>query len=118
MHGDILQAQLFTFGVAVNTYYKTPHLAPTQTISRPPVCSQSHLVLWSVSSERELCRVDCGGGHRSWALSVSERHLWISWVAEGSVKHVLRPLEQLRTTVVTVRGGLCVVGSFTVGVFW
>ncbi|KAF0296072.1 WD repeat-containing protein 6 [Amphibalanus amphitrite] len=67
----------------------------------------NQLVLWSVSAERELWRVDCGGGHRSWALSVSERHCWLSWVAEGNVRHVTCPLEHLRTTVVTagIQGG-------------
>ncbi|XP_043233500.1 WD repeat-containing protein 6-like [Amphibalanus amphitrite] len=67
----------------------------------------NQLVLWSVSAERELWRVDCGGGHRSWALSVSERHCWLSWVTEGSVRHVTCPLEHLRTTVVTagIQGG-------------
>ncbi|KAF0287442.1 WD repeat-containing protein 6 [Amphibalanus amphitrite] len=67
----------------------------------------NQLVLWSVSAERELWRVDCGGGHRSWALSVSERHCWLSWVAEGSVRHVTCPLAHLRTTVVMagIQGG-------------
>ncbi|XP_037082107.1 uncharacterized WD repeat-containing protein C1306.02-like [Pollicipes pollicipes] len=60
----------------------------------------SQFVLWSVAAERELWRVTCGGGHRSWALSVSSDALWLSWVSERQVRHVSCLLADLQTSVI------------------
>ncbi|XP_037082096.1 uncharacterized WD repeat-containing protein C1306.02-like [Pollicipes pollicipes] len=53
-----------------------------------------------VAAERELWRVTCGGGHRSWALSVSSDALWLSWVSERQVRHVSCLLADLQTSVI------------------